>query len=342
MTRKVKRRFNPSELGEGGLKKAKQILEDRIEYNTLREIAEEGNQESYENPPSSQTEGYNPEILSQYTEYLNSLPEEQRGVAMQLIATLHGGGGKSGMEMNPMTLMLMNMMNQNNNTNNDDATVKMIENQNNVLIELIKNVGGNNNNEVLVELIKNMGNNNNNESTSDLIKAVNEMNGGNDEDRELINNLLLSVISNQGGDDDDKMFEKLKKMREAGLITDPQTLFEVKKLEADSEREKYKADRDHDIKKLEIDKDREQTDKASEFLSEIAKTVENLNEGGTEDETKSESSGQPAQQVELNYPCPSCETPVTISPQTEDGSIVKCPSCEGNIRVKRKPQKQEV
>jgi len=309
------KKVGSSEMVGDGLKKAKQLLEARIEYNTLKEIAGEGGgQASQEQNPS---QAYNPDVLNQYTEWLNSLPEEQRGVAMQLIGFLHQGGGSS-TKMDPTGLMMMNMLGQNQGGNND-ATTKMIENQN----------------QVLVELIKNQGDNKGGESVAEIMKAVNEAKGNQEN---ILNMLLQGFIDSSGKDDVDEKLNFLTKAKDAGLITDPQTMFEVKKLESESEREKYKADREYEIKKLEIDKDKEQTDKASEFLSDIASTIQDLS--GEKEGNKDKSEGTPAQPVDLNYPCPQCNTPVTISPQTEDGAVLKCPSCEGAIKVKRKPQQE--
>jgi len=299
-----------------GMRKVKEMMEDRLEYETMKDMINSlssSNQPQANNNDNPQFGGPSkatPEALTQYTEWLNSLPEDQRQLGMQLISMMHSMESNPQMS-NPMTMMfmtqMMQMMNQQNNNNNDGLYT------------------------VLAEVVKNQNNGNN---TAELINAINNAKSN---EEQILNTLLSGLIQNMGSDDEDKLFDKLRKLKEAGLITDPSSMLEVKRLETDRDKEKYKIDRDFEIKKMEIEKDREQTEKASDFLSDIADTIKNL-EGGEEEEGGEDK--LPPQKQNLQYPCPNpnCSSSVTITPDMQDGQRVKCGGCGKSIRVRRKKQ----
>jgi len=271
--------------------------------------------------------------LGALLEWIKTLPEEDRPLAVQLATSMMQPkvvqGGVSSGNNDLMTLLVMMMLlNRNENKNNDDTTLKL-------LLEYIKS-----NTQERIEIIKSIADaiaKNTKEGSSDkIIEAMKEITKPTqsfaDKLYELVMAIALGGEKKEKGDELDRLLEFIAKLQDVGLITSPESMLEWRKHLSQLELEKYKIDKEFELQREQIERDREQMEKASEFLAELVDALSSVTEKENMPEQK------PAF---VEKPCPKCGNIMKIPVDIPDGTKIKCANCGATFEIHRKESKKE-
>ena len=284
-------------------------------------------------------------LIETYMKWINSLPEGERPLALQLLTSLSQPKivQSAGNDLTPL-LLLLYMMRKEEGQQNDGGTLqlllkniemqmKQMELQSQERLEQMKQ---------LYNLIREGGKG---ENLSDLISALGNLKTSPaDEMLQSILTGLLDALSKQGDP-----IDQLMKYQKAGLLLDPKTLLDLKKEERRYELERYKIDKNAEIELKKREYDREQMEKASEFLEQMSSVAEELlkrREGGEGE--RGEEKGEKSQgnvgnvsnmrQTTIPILCPNCGKTVTVPADAADGYELQCEHCHKKLRVRRKKE----
>jgi len=265
-------------------------------------------------------------------EWINSLPEEQRPVAVQLAAAamqprvVQGGNGG---DLMPLLLVLLTM--QQNNSKNDSSSsgviqliLKQMETQAQERVEAIKQQtqlilkafeAGRSGKEGEVDFVE-------------LVKALSELRSTTSD--ELAKMMIDGLVKALENNDVDRGIELLKKLQEAGLVTNPQALLELTKLQLQNEREMRKMEQDFELERMRLETEKEKDRKVAEFLGNIAEALNEL----SKKEEAGGGGGVGEVPATFRLACPKCGDTIEVAAGTPDGSLINCDSCGARLRFR--------
>ncbi len=267
--------------------------------------------------------------LGALLEWIKTLPEEDRPLAVQLATSMMQPkivqGGSPGNNDLMTLLVMMMLLNRNDNKNTDDTTLKL-------LLEYIRS-----NTQERIEMIKSIADaiaKNTKEGSNDkIIEALKEITKPTqnfaDKLYELVMAIALGGEKKEKGDELDKLLEFIAKLQDVGLITSPESMLEWRKHLSQLELEKYKIDKEFELQREQIERDREQMEKASEFLADLVDALSSVTEKENMPEQK------PAF---VEKPCPKCGNIMKIPVDIPDGTKIKCASCGAMFEIHRKEE----
>jgi len=296
-----------------------ELAETEMTFNILQRIRQENANFSQQNQPSLSL--VPPDLVKTYVDVLKDLPEDQRSVALSLIAAMSRPATPVATTVDPYLMLLLLMLrNQNGqqNNNNIEAVVKpiaeAIKGQYTVLAEIVKNSNKGNGNENHAELIN---------SIANLLNAVHKSNAS-ESVKDNLAKLAIEALKEAaiGGDSDkvDELLSFLEKLQRSGLIVDPKTSLQFS-------LEKEKIEREYRIKEKELEMEEERLNKLGEFFTDLTDALNNLMEKEEKEEGKVR---------EYSVKCPKCGNAITVTSDMPEGEVIQCANCKSKLRLKWK------